>query len=171
MSTHQMPLHFNIGFIANQSIGYSREFSVNVPRIADTGDHEFRNLEATITVSRTTEGLLVQFRGEAHTTARCVRCLNDFEQPLHLDFVEMYTFRSHADETTELILPEDLNLNLHPLVREYLYLELPIAPVCKADCQGLCPVCGANLNETLCSHDDEIGDPRLAVLKTLLKDE
>ncbi len=171
MSTHQTPLRFNVGFIANESIGYSREFSVEVPRLTAEGERTFKDLTATITVSRTTEGLLVQFQGEAHTTLECVRCLEGFEQILHPEFVEMFTFPSHADETTELILPEDLNIDLYPLVREYLYLDVPIAPVCDENCQGLCPVCGANLNETACNHDDEIGDPRLAVLKSLLDDE
>ncbi len=171
MSTHQTPLRFNVGFIANESVGYSREFSVEVPRLGEADEREFADLTAVITVSRTTEGLLVQFRGQAHTTVACVRCLEDFEQTLHPEFVEMFTFPSHADETTELILPEDLNIDLYPLVREYLFLDLPIAPVCKVDCRGLCPVCGANLNETTCNHKTEAGDPRLAVLKTLLGDE
>lgn len=171
MSTHQTPLRFNVGFIANESIGYSREFSVEVPRLGMADEREFTDLTAVITVSRTTEGLLVQFRGQAHTTVECVRCLESFVQTLHPEFVEMFTFPSHADESTELILPDDLNIDLYPLVREYLFLDVPIAPVCQDDCRGLCPVCGANLNETTCDHGESPVDPRLAVLKTLLDDD
>ena len=101
----------------------------------------------------------------------CVYCLESFEQILQLDFVEMYTFPSHAVESTELILPDDLQINLAPLIREYLHLEIPISPVCKPDCKGLCPICGELLSNSTCNHDDEPGDPRLSVLKTLLDDE
>jgi uncharacterized protein len=124
----------------------------------------------TVSVSRTTEGLLVQGKGQAQTEANCVLCLECFRQPLHLDFVEMFAFRSHADEETELILPDDLNLDLFPLIREYLFLDMPISPICQPDCKGLCPICGGNLNFETCEHEDDMGDSRLAILKSLLDD-
>jgi uncharacterized protein len=82
----------------------------------------------------------------------------------------MYTFPSHAVEDTELILPDDFQIDLRPLLREYLTLEIPISPMCKPDCKGLCPICGENRNQTTCNHEVEPDDPRLAVLKTLLDD-
>jgi uncharacterized protein len=57
---------------------------------------------------------------------------------------------------------------LEPLVREEMLLAIPINPICRADCKGLCPICGGNLNETLCSHEGEEVDPRLSILKTWL---
>ena len=51
-----------------------------------------------------------------------------------------------------LILPEDGHIDLEPLIREYLTLEIPIQPLCKPDCKGLCVECGENLNERLCEH-------------------
>jgi len=54
-------------------------------------------------------------------------------------------------------------------VREYMLLEVPLNPLCKPDCKGLCPICGGNLNEEVCNHDAEVLDPRLAALKMLLK--
>jgi len=53
---------------------------------------------------------------------------------------------------TELVVPDDGYINLAPLTRDYLLLELPIKPICRPDCKGLCPVCGVNLNETICEH-------------------
>ena len=170
MTSTQSLLRLNVGFVVHQSIGYSRDFPIEIPRFISTDDQEFKDLVGTVTVSRTTEGLLVQAKGQAHTEANCVLCLESFRQPLLLDFVEMYAFRSHADEDTELILPDDLNLDLFPLIREYLFLEIPISPICQPDCKGLCSICGGNLNHETCKHEDEIGDPRLAVLKSLLDD-
>ena len=74
------------------------------------------NLVGNIVVSRTTEGLLVQVKGHAHTELECVYCLDDFQHNLSFDFVEMYTFPSHAVEDTELILPDDLQIDLAPLL-------------------------------------------------------
>jgi uncharacterized protein len=48
---------------------------------------------------------------------------------------------------------------------------MPLKPLCKPDCKGLCPVCGGNLNEKSCKHDDEVLDERLAILKSLQKDQ
>ncbi len=66
------------------------------------------------------------------------------------------------------MVPETGLLDLEPLVREEMLLAIPINPICRLDCKGLCPICGGNLNETLCTHEDEEIDSRLSVLKTLL---
>ena len=113
----------------------------------------------------------MQVKGQAQTEMECVNCLESFEQILQFDFVEMYTFPSHAIENTELILPDDLQINLAPLIREYLYLDIPINPVCKPDCKGLCPICGEPLSNSTCNHSNEPSDPRFSVLKELLDDE
>jgi len=51
-----------------------------------------------------------------------------------------------------LIMPEDGHIDIEPLVREYMVLEIPINPVCKPACKGLCPVCGEDLNQATCEH-------------------
>jgi uncharacterized protein len=61
-----------------------------------------------------------------------------------------------------------MHIDLRPLVREYMLLSVPISPLCRPACLGLCPVCGENLNEISCTHEDDAVDPRLAKLKNLL---
>jgi uncharacterized protein len=58
-------------------------------------------------------------------------------------------------------------IDLDPLVREQLVLALPPYPVCKDSCKGLCPVCGANLNDRECGCDRHVPDPRWAGLKNV----
>jgi uncharacterized protein len=58
-------------------------------------------------------------------------------------------------------------VDLDPIVREQLLLALPSYPVCKDDCKGLCPVCGANLNDRECGCDRHVPDPRWAALKNV----
>ncbi len=83
------------------------------------------------------------------------------EQPLHAQFTELYAFAKELDyeqspeDEPEFILPDDGYINLLPLLREYLLLEIPIKPLCSHDCKGLCPVCGVNLNKGLCAHSNE----------------
>ena len=58
-------------------------------------------------------------------------------------------------------------IDLDPILREQLLLALPGYPVCKDDCKGLCPVCGANLNDRECGCDRHVPDPRWAGLKNV----
>jgi uncharacterized protein len=59
-------------------------------------------------------------------------------------------------------------LDLTEVVRQNLLLSIPISPVCDSQCRGLCPGCGANLNEEACTCHREEGDPRLSALRELL---
>jgi uncharacterized protein len=80
----------------------------------------------------------------------------------------LYAFTPNSLTESGLIVPETGLLDLEPLIREEMLLAIPINPICRPDCKGLCPVCGENLNESQCSHEDEEVDPRLSVLRTLL---
>jgi uncharacterized protein len=59
----------------------------------------------------------------------------------------------------------DEKIDLGEVVREQLYLALPMKPLCREDCKGLCPVCGANRNRETCTCQQEWVDPRMAALK------
>lgn len=107
-------------------------------------------------VSKTGQGILVDAAFQAVTTAECVRCLNEFQQPVQTQFQELYAFKSNQVTDSELVLAEDANIDLAPLIREYLLLEVPIKPICRPDCRGLCLECGANLNETTCPHQAQV---------------
>ena len=78
--------------------------------------------------------------------------MTDFDQPLLAKFDELYAFDKRSTDESELILPEDATIDLEPLVREYLLIEMPISPTCREDCKGLCTFCGENLNEVDGDH-------------------
>jgi uncharacterized protein len=158
----------SVSFVAQQAIGYSRDFTFEIPKITLETDLSLRNVEGKVVVSRNSEGLLFQGSFQAYTPVSCGRCLVDFGQPLKTDFTELYTFESHVQADTELIYPEDGQIDLGPVLREYLLLEMPINPVCKPGCKGLCPVCGNDLNLEDCDHGEATLDPRLDVLRKLL---
>jgi uncharacterized protein len=153
------PLRLNVGYLFNKPIGTSREVPVNAEQIT-LEDLEVRDLESDVRLSRNREGLLLQVNVTAKVAAICSRCIADFFMPVSTEFEELYQFPSRHREETDLVLPENGYLDLIPLYREYLILALPIKRLCKTDCKGLCVICGANLNETVCEHpvkeDDDL---------------
>lgn len=171
MPKQSNPFRLNVGFIAHQSLGYRRDFDFEFAQVFLPPDLNLQNLGGVASVSRTSEGLLIQVKISTSMQVSCVRCLDDYVQPLKIDFTELYTFASHAQPSTELIYPENGQIDLGALISEYLTIEIPISPICKTDCKGLCPVCGENLNLTQCDHDSETIDPRFSTLQSLLDDE
>lgn len=117
------------------------------------------------------------FRGElkADTVATCARCAEEFIAPSSRSFRYVLAPRSigydgNADlrtEDLEFSLYEGEEVDLTPLIREQMLLALPTRPLCREDCRGLCPRCGANLNERDCGCSSESGDERLAVLRSI----
>jgi uncharacterized protein len=121
-----------------------------------------------VQIGRTPQGLLVQGRFSGETNLECVRCLVPYWHHLDWNFTELYAFSRRSVTESGLILPEDANIDLEPLLREYAILELPISPLHKQDCAGLCPVCGQDRNIRDCGHrpvEDESSP--FAILKRL----
>jgi uncharacterized protein len=146
------PLRFNVGFLLNQPIGYNRDIHFEYPQVVLQPDLKLTNFSGVAKVGRTPQGILVHGKFQGDAPADCVRCLTEFEQPLTTSFDELYAFDKRSTTESGLILPEDANIDLEPLVREYLLIEMPISPLCRPDCEGLCPVCGENLNEVSTEH-------------------
>ena len=106
----------------------------------------------------------------------CSRCLEPFEWPVDATFDLRYQPRAlNQGEGEREIEEDDLStafyendeIDLGHLMREQFYLSLPMKPLCREDCKGLCPTCGTNRNMAPCGCATEWEDPRLAVLKTL----
>jgi uncharacterized protein len=146
-------LKINAGFLINQPIGTSREIHIDLPETRLSQDLDVNNLNGLIRLTRTPKGVLVEVDISVEMKNECVRCLTEFSQTVVIEFTEMYAFNKRAVSESGLILPDDGNIDLVPLVREYLLLEIPIRPLCKPDCKGLCLECGEDLNVTTCEHE------------------
>ena len=168
MSDPHSPLRLNVGFVVAQSAGFSRDFPFALPQINIPPDLRINGVNGSIRATRTPQGILLQVILQAQTLLECVRCLTVFQQSLNVAFTELYAFSQRYITDSGLLMPETGIIDLAPVLREYVLLEIPISPLCRVDCKGLCLICGNNLNESTCNHEDEIGDPRLASLKTLL---
>ena len=155
MGNSKHPLRINVGFLINQPVGTNRIFSFDAERFqADVGPI-FEHFSGTARVNRVVQGILIQGDFQAEVLADCVRCLEEFLQPLRAEFDELYAFKEEDADESGQVLPETAFIDLEPVVCEYLMLEMPISPQCKPDCQGLCEVCGVNLNYGKCKHHPE----------------
>lgn len=122
-------------------------------------------------------GRIVRLSGQFHTVVwlECGRCLEYYQMrtefEVHEEFPLVGTpaglnpqgFATVEDRDSFPVF-EGNWLNVGELLRQYLILQLPIAPVCQPDCQGLCPVCGQNRNAHACSCPAPKGHPAFEAL-------
>jgi uncharacterized protein len=122
------------------------------------------------------EGADVLVTGDVEATVpvTCGRCLAEFGARVRSAVDVRFVPRPAGAETMELgadDLDTDFYVNdevdLSGLIETETTLTLPMRPLCREDCRGLCPTCGANRNETPCACQDRPPDPRLAVLRDL----
>jgi uncharacterized protein len=114
-------------------------------------------------------------RGKIKTAValECVRCLAPIDLPLTLEIEDTFKFAGEADEPeaaepAAYTIQENGSIDLAPLISELSWTAIPMKPLCRPDCKGLCPQCGANLNVTSCECEVEDIDPRWSALKELL---
>ena len=168
MTNPRRPFRLNVGFIVHQEVGYKHEFPFEYEQIQIADDLDLRHFQGTATIGRTPQGLIVQANFTAETTLECVRCLNDFDHNLEWEMTELYAFNEKSVSESGLMLPDDAHIDLQPLIREYALLEVPIKPICKPDCKGLCSECGEDLNLTDCGHKEIAEESPFSALKDLL---
>jgi uncharacterized protein len=163
------PFRLNVGFIVNQPVGYSHQFDFNLPKIQISDDLDLHHFTGSATIDRTPQGLFVRAEFKARLNQECVRCLSSFTQNIQWTMSELYAFNQKLITDAGLILPEDTHIDIQPLIREYAMLEIPINPICKPDCKGLCSVCGEDLNARDCGHQSRSEESPFSVLKELLE--
>lgn len=168
MTNLRRPLRLNVGFLIKSPIGTRRDFDFDFEKINMGEDLILVGFNGKARFDRTQQGLLLQGDFQAAAELLCVRCLEDFSQPLHWTFSDLYAFDKRNITESGLLVPDDAQIDLEPLLREYALLEFPISPVCKPDCKGLCPICGENLNQRDCGHRPA-SESQFSVLKDFLK--
>lgn len=114
-------------------------------------------------------GIEVSADVSAPWKGECRRCLVPVSGEIHAHVRELYRPHSRGDDQAdeETYPLEGEMLDLKPLVRDALLLELPLAPLCTDACRGLCPTCGADLNGGMCSCSAAPADPRWSALDAL----
>ncbi len=114
------------------------------------------------------EGVLVSGTATAPLTGECGRCLEAVSDELTVDLQDLFRYDdSDEDEDHTARMEGDL-LDLEPVLRDAVVLALPLTPLCRPDCGGLCVQCGERLDDLPPDHAHGTTDPRWDGLQDLL---
>lgn len=170
-----MSLRYNVATLLREPIGAIREYEIDDVVLVDEELPRQEHVAGTVTFLRTGEGVLVtaHLAGIEHDT--CSRCLVDVALPIRIDFAE--EFYPAVDLRTGVPVPAPENpeafriddehtLNVEEPIRQCWTSALPMQPLCRPECRGLCGRCGQDLNLGPCAcQPDE--DERWSQLRKL----
>ncbi len=168
---------FNVAQLLQENVGATRRYELDDKELS-LGENLFvRPVKGQVRLTRTQNGVLADVDAEGRVMLECGRCLAEVDQALEFPFSEEYyqtvvvntgASLPKPDEPDVFLIDETHKLDLAEAMREYAVLQIPMLPLCREDCRGLCAECGINLNdEPDHAHDEQIDD-RLAALKQLL---
>jgi uncharacterized protein len=147
--------------------GSSKDVASTVA-VSDFEFHDERILPTSVVVDLHLESLSngITVSGEAvgEWTAECRRCLRVIREPLRAPIDELYQLTIEDPDAYSI---DHDQISLLPMVRENLLLALPLAPLCRPDCPGLCATCGADLSDGSCGCAPAPQDDRWSALDAL----
>ena len=173
-------MRFRVSQELRQRVGTEFSLELRERSLLLDDDAAVNNVQGDASLLRTDRGLLVTLRAAARLKGACSRCLAPLELPIEIDFQEEFipvvdpvsgTHIASDEAEDSFVIDADLMLDLGEALRQYALMSMPGKPLCRPDCAGLCPSCGANLNEgpCACQPQSESRWRELAALKT--KDE
>ncbi len=168
-------LAFNVAGLMGSAPGTDRRYEIHEASLELPDDLRLaRPIDGNVRLSRTSRGILADADLTTALEQTCSRCLRPVVAPVlvelreeELPSIDLQTGvpLDTSAEPDALRIDEHHVLDLAPLVADAISMAEPIAPLCRADCSGLCPVCGIDLNDAPGhEHPDEPVDPRLATL-------
>ncbi|MFL5951457.1 MAG: YceD family protein, partial [Gaiellaceae bacterium] len=122
---------------------------------------------AELEITKAATGTVFQLGFTARLHGPCYRCLDDAVLELQLAGREYQATNPEGSDELRTQYLVDGNLDLSAWARDILALALPDKILCRADCAGLCPMCGKNLNTEPHEHEEERTDSRWAALESL----
>jgi uncharacterized protein len=159
--------------------GAMRRVRLTVPAPADlglggvVGVPEGTDIELDLRLESVMEGVLVSGTARAALTGECARCLDRVDRQIDVEVQELFAYPDRAAvngaeaDADEVEMVEGDLVDLEGAIRDAVVLALPQAPLCRDDCPGLCPQCGARLVDDP-GHVHETSDPRWAALAGLI---
>ena len=151
-----------------------KRIETTVPAPADLGIEvigvpQDSDVELDLTLQSVSEGVLVSGTATVELHGQCARCLTDIEDEQSFDVQELFFYPGREMEEDESLIVDEL-IDLEEALRDAVVLELPFTPLCEDDCLGLCPECGADLNDDPEHTHDQRIDPRWEKLTGLSGD-
>ena len=155
-------MHFNVSQLVRETSGSTRGHEVE-DRVTFRGD--LIEVSGSVRFVRTDKSVWVTALLNTHIESECGRCLEPYVQAVEitideeaiplLDPISGHRIADNLDPEENLVIDEDNILDLTATARQYISLGLPISPLCRTDCAGLCAGCGVNRNHEPCTcvHD------------------
>ena len=171
-------MHFNVSQMLKESIGSTRSYEVNEDLSLDD-EVQASHIIGSVKLLRTDQGIWVTAELESTAVCSCSRCLGEFEQLIHMSIEDEYlptvdvasgAKLNYSREDENFLIDKSHVIDMAEAVRQYYTLNLPMKPVCRENCKGICLTCGVNLNEAGCVCDKRIGDARWDALLELVSD-
>ncbi len=172
-------MEYNVSHLLKSFVGETREYDIDPTELVLDDETTAMIDGGHVRFDRTNSGLLARGHADATVSLTCARCLDPVAEPLRVEFTEEFeptvdvaTGRPLPASENELAFPIDEHhiLDLGEALRQNLLAVLPIAPLCRPDCAGLCPVCGTNRNTDPCGHVVDDANHPLAGLAELLRE-
>jgi uncharacterized protein len=157
----------NVGFLLSAGSGNFQDSRLDIPTAVKISDDLIVNaITGSLRLTRAKEGILVQSQLNINVDNQCSRCVDTVVQDVELEIEELF---AHPEtHTSEFAVGGDAILDLAPLLRDEILIEMSHKILCRPECKGLCPECGTNWNHETCNCADNHIDPRMAALKNLL---
>ncbi len=134
----------------------------------NTGLDLIEPLEIQLAVKNTGNNFAGQGYMRSQLRLPCSRCLKEFAFPLNSELdLTMVEDTGRLNQSDDFIVFSGDEVDITSGVQEQIFLSIPINPLCKPTCQGLCPVCGVDKNHGKCSCEEREIDPRWEKLKNL----
>lgn len=166
--TSEAGLRFQVADLVGRP-GERRSESGSVPVDVSVGESRLvGDALVTVVLEGVDGGVLARFEARAPVRLVCTRCLVEWPDELVVSAVQL--FEESPDEDGYGLGPGDI-VDLEGPVRDELALGVPLRPLCRPDCAGLCPTCGTDLNTDPCGGHAEPATSPFAALKDLLEDD
>jgi uncharacterized protein len=157
-------VEFHVAKLMQEPIGSTREYTL---------EHEGSVTRAKVKLTRLRDAVLVAFDGDVSLEQECARCLTLFGTTVPIHFEDLYYQREEereepvTDDPEAFFIDDRHIVDITEAVRQYKELSASLQPLCRDDCPGLCPECGADLTMGSCDCEPESIDPRMAALAAL----
>jgi uncharacterized protein len=168
----------DIDRLPREGLKISREFEFSSEEIIEENAVFLQPVHAEISVKKAGDEIFIKGRITTSLSFVCSRCLIPFEFPVNSHFDLVY-LPEELEEPKEELESDDMNISfyysrqidLKDVVLEQLNLTFPVKPLCSKKCQGICPICGKNIDSGECSCVTDKSDSRLERLRIFMKDK
>ena len=166
-------MQVNVAQLLKESTGATRRYDIDGTICSDDGQE--CQVQGKASLTRAGRGILVKGSFTCHSQLTCGRCLESFAHSSVFNVEEMFypsidilsglpVALPDEDASNSFTIDEHHILDMSEMIRQYSLLAMPMKPLCRVDCAGLCPECGVNLNENKCHC---VRRPRTALAEAL----